>query len=104
MVLSFKSLVRGPTASYDEYLSVVANLKKYRMRWARISRILGQEGAYPYTSGAFYKAKVQATLLFRAENPVVKPKIGITLGSFHQTVVHRMSVMQLRLEMTRRQV
>ena len=48
------------------------------------NRILGREGAYPRTSSTFYKAVVQATLLFGSETWVMNLRIGRTLGGFQK--------------------
>ena len=47
-----------------------------------LSIILGREGAYPRTSGTFYKAEVQVTLLFGSETRVMIPRIARNLGGF----------------------
>ena len=64
MVAPIKYLGMVITASDDNWLEVVANLQESRRRWVRISRILGREGAYPWSSSNFYKSVVQVTLLF----------------------------------------
>ena len=43
---------------------VVEMTQKARKKWARLSRILGQEGMDAKALGIFYKAVVQAVLLF----------------------------------------
>ena len=48
------------------------------------NKILGREGAYPWTSSTFYKAVVQATLLFGSETWVMNLRIGRTLGGFQK--------------------
>ena len=64
METAFKYLGRVLTASADEFLVVVANIWKAQMKWEYLSRILRWEGAEPWNPGTFYKAVVQATLLF----------------------------------------
>ncbi len=44
-----------------------SNLRKARGCWARISCVLRAENASPRTSGMFYKATVQAVLLYGSE-------------------------------------
>ena len=51
---------------YDYWTAVVGNLQKARKSWGRMSRILIREGAYPKVSGKFFKAVIQAVLLFEA--------------------------------------
>ena len=48
-------------------MAVVANLWKAQKKWERISRILVQEEGNSWTSRTFFKAAVQAVLLFLSE-------------------------------------
>ena len=48
--------------------------------------ILSREGAVPQVSGFFFKAVVQAVLLFGAETWVVTPLMGKALGGFETQV------------------
>ena len=45
-------------------------------------RILSREGAAPQVSGLFFKAVVQAVLLFGLEKCVATPRMGKDLGGF----------------------
>ena len=77
----------------DNNLTAVAvNLIKAWRLWECISRILGRGGAYPRTSGTFYKVVVQAILIFGVETWVMTFRIGRTLGSFHHRVACRTAV------------
>ena len=49
VVSKFKYIRRVLTASDDDLPAVVGSLRKARRRWARMSRILGWEGADPWT-------------------------------------------------------
>ena len=60
----FKYLGRVLTAGCDDWLTVVGNLGKARKSWGRLSRILILEEADPKVSRHFYKAVLQAVLLF----------------------------------------
>ena len=102
MLTAFKYLERVLTASYDDWPSVVDNIRKAWSRWAHFSIIFGWEGADPWTSGIFYKAVFQANLLFGSENWVVIPRIGRTLGGFHHRMDHCLSVMQPKKNMAGR--
>ena len=79
---------------------VVANLRKSPKRLARLSRIIGQEGVDPHTSGNFYIAVVQAILIFGAETWVIYPRIGKTLGGLHHRVSRRLAGMHPWWDMT----
>ena len=52
-VEKFKYPGRVLKASDDDWPAVVGNLRKERKRWARMLRILGQEGADPVLLGIF---------------------------------------------------
>ncbi len=49
------------------------NLRKARGCWARISRVLWAENASSRTSGMFYKATIQAVLLYGSETWSLPP-------------------------------
>ena len=78
-----KHLGRVLTAYDNDWPVVVTNMRKARRKWGRFSRILGWEGANAWTPGTFYKAVVQAALLFGSETWVVNLNIGEILGGFH---------------------
>ena len=63
-VTYFKYMGRFLTAVDDDWPAVVGNLTKFWKSWARLSRILGQEGANMKVSRIFFKVVVQAVLLF----------------------------------------
>ena len=83
----FKYLWRVLVELDDECPAVVGNLRNACKRWTRMLRILGGYGADPQTSGNFYMAVVQASLLFGKESCVMYLRIGRTLGSFHHRFV-----------------
>ena len=49
-------------------------------------RILVREGANACVSGLFYKAVVQAVLIYGLETWVLTPPVVRTLGAFHHRV------------------
>ena len=63
-VTSFKYLGWVFTAAYDYWKVVVGNLWEAHKLFSLMSRILRREGARPRFSGMFFKAVVQAVLLF----------------------------------------
>ena len=65
-VLTFKYLGRVITAGDYDWPAVAGNLVKARKSWGWMSRILIREGADKRVSGNFFKAVVQAVLLFGA--------------------------------------
>jgi hypothetical protein len=59
----------GRLLSYDDNdtQAMRANLAKARGCWARVSQVLRAENASPKVCGVFYKATIQAVLLFGSE-------------------------------------
>ena len=51
--------------------------------------ILGREVANPRFPGIFFKALIQAVLIFGAETWVMTPCIGQSLGGFHHRVAQQ---------------
>ena len=66
MVTSFKYLGRMILATDDNWPTVTRNLDQANTVWRRISHILGREGSTPWVYGFFFKAVLQAVLLFGA--------------------------------------
>ena len=88
-VLSFKYLGCPLIATDNDWPEIITNLQKARNIWARLSIILGREGADTRVSVRFYLTIVQADLLFSTETWVVTPHIGWLLGGFHHRVTRR---------------
>ena len=63
----FKYLGRLLSFDDNDIQAVRSNLKKARKVWSRISRVLRAENASPRVCGMFYKATVQAVLLYGSE-------------------------------------
>ena len=60
-----------------------ANIKKARGRWRQVAQILAREGATTGTMAYFYKAIVQAVLLYGSESWVLTQKMWKAVKSFH---------------------
>ncbi len=71
-----------------------ANLKKARKSWAQVSRVLRAENTSPKVCGVFYKAVVQAVLLFGSETWKLSPASLKSLEGFHIWAARRMAGMQ----------
>ena len=99
MVTSFKYLGRLILETEDNWLAVVKNLAWVKTVWSRMSRILSREVAAPRVSSLFFKAVIQAVLIFGSETWVVTPRMGKALGGF-QTQVSRRMMGQLPLRTT----
>ena len=79
-VTNLKYLGRILTASDDDCLEVVGNLRKVRKSLACLLIILGREGDSPRVSGMLFKVVVHAVLLFGAETRLINPEIYGTWG------------------------
>ena len=66
-LMAFKYLIRVLTVGDDDWKAVAGKLQKSRKSWVQMLRIFIQEGADPKLSVHFFKAIVQAVLLFRSE-------------------------------------
>ena len=89
MVISFKYLGGVLTASDEDCQAVVGSLWKAWKSRARMARLLGREGDRPRVLGMFFKAVMQADLLFRSDMWVMTPCMGRDLGSFCYRVDRR---------------
>ena len=79
--MASRYLGRVMMAGDYEYPEVVGNLQKSRKSWRRLSRISIREGLDLKVSGNFFKAVIQAVLLFGAEMRVLTPVMERDLGS-----------------------
>jgi hypothetical protein len=90
-VSSFDYLGRPLSLFGDDWHALNKNLGKARLRWALISRVLAREGASPRISAMFYKAAVQAVLLYACETWSITSNMLSTLESFHHRVARRLT-------------
>ena len=58
-VTEFRYLGRVMTNTDDDWPAVAGNIRKARVTWGRLARILGREGADPKVSRKFYIAVTQ---------------------------------------------
>ena len=82
-------------AGDDDCPALAGNVQKARKSWGRMSRVLIREGAYRKVSGHFFKAVVQAVLLFGAEMWVLTRRMERDLNIFQQkghATAHREAV------------
>ena len=63
-VLEFRYLGRFLTATDNDWPAVAGNIKKARISWGRLYRVLGREGSDPKVSRTFYIAVTQQILFF----------------------------------------
>ena len=79
------------TNTDDDWPAVAGNLRKARVTWGRLARILGREGADPKVSHNFYIAVTQQVLLFGAETWVLTRRMEAALDAFQGRVARRLT-------------
>jgi len=82
-VNAFKYLGRWMTADDTDDRAVSENISKARARWGQLCCLLTRQGASPSVMGYFYKATVQAVLLFGAKTWSLTQPLLRRLCSFH---------------------
>ena len=95
-VLEFRYLGRLLTATDDDWPAVAGNIRKAWVRWGRLTRVMGREGADPKVSRIFYTAVTQQVLLFGAETWVLTRKMESALDAFQGRVARRLTGRQPR--------
>ena len=70
-------------ANDDDLPAIQSNIRKARQRWGQVSRLLARDGASTRIMGYFYKAVVQAVLLYGAKTWVLSERMRQLLASFH---------------------
>ena len=90
-VSEFRYLRRLLTVTDDDWPAVARNIRKARVSWGRLARVLGREGADPKVSRSFYTAVTQQVLLFGAETWVLTKKMESALDAFQGRVERRLT-------------
>jgi hypothetical protein len=96
-VEQFCYLGRPILANDDDIGAIRHNIGKARRKWQMLSQLLIREGARPQIMGVFYKAVVQAVLLYGSETWVITKKKYQLLNAFHVTAARRISRLTFRL-------
>ena len=91
LVSEFRYLGRILTATDDDWPAVADNIRKSRVSWGRLARVLGREGADPKVSRRFYTAVTQQVLLFGAETWVVTRNMESALDAFQGRFSRRLT-------------
>ena len=71
--------------------AVVGNIRKARVSWVRLDRVLVREGADPKVSRSFYTVVTQQVLLFGAETWVLTRKMESALDAFQGRVARKLT-------------
>jgi hypothetical protein len=88
----FKYLGRLLAQDDDDIQAIRAQLRKARATWARVGQVLRAENAPPRVAAKFYKAVVQAVLLYGSETWVLSTTALASLEGFHIRAAYRMAV------------
>ena len=75
----------------DDWPAVAGNLRKARVTWGRLGRIMGREGADPKVSRNVYISVTQQVLLFGAETWVLTKRMEAALDAFQGRVARRLT-------------
>ena len=75
----------------NDCLTIIRNLRKERQTQERRLHILGHEVVDALTSGRFYLAVVQTTIILGSETWVVTPIMSNTLGVSHHWVTRQIT-------------
>jgi hypothetical protein len=82
-VSEFKYLGRVLSNNDSDWTAIRANIQKARKRWGQVAQILSKQGARSCTMAYFYKAVVQAVLLYGSESWVITERMWKVLNGFH---------------------
>ena len=85
-VSQFRYLGRILDENDDDSHALLRQLARARTKWARIAAVLRSQGVKPRAMGYFYKAVVQAILLYGSETWVVTENLLKQLQSFHARI------------------
>jgi hypothetical protein len=88
----FKYLGRLLAQDDDDIQAIHAQLRKARATWARVGQVLRAENVPPWVVAKFYKAVVQAVLLYGNETWVLSTTALASLKGFHIRAAYRMAV------------
>ena len=88
----FKYLGRLLAQDDDDIQAICAQLRKARGTWARVGQVLWAENVPPWVAAKFYKAVVQAVLLYGSEMWVLSTAALASLEGFHIRAAYRMAV------------
>jgi len=81
----------------DDNHAALRQLARASEKWGRIGRVLQSEGVSPRVMGYFYKAIVQAVLLYGSESWTVSETIIKQFRSFHARVARYLCKRHIRL-------
>ena len=87
----FKYLGRNLTALDDDWHAIFSNVQKARPQWSRFSKVLSRVNAKPKISAKFYKAVMQAVLLYASETWTVTEDKLAAVQCLHKRVARKIA-------------
>jgi hypothetical protein len=87
----FKYLGKMMTQDDNGIRAMQYQLRKARGTWARIGQVLRSENATPWVAAKFYKAVVQAVLLYGSETWNLTKAVLAQLEGFHVQAAYRVA-------------
>lgn len=99
-VREFLYLGRWIFDSDDDTETINRQLRKTKIRWMKLSKILKRHDANPRIMGSFYQAIIQAVLLYGSESWVISNNNLKKLRSFHHRCARHMVGYHIRLDPT----
>jgi len=88
----FKYLGRLLAQDDDDIQAIRTQMRKARATWARVGQVLRAENVPPRIAAKFYKAVVQAVLLYGSETWVLSTAALSSLEGFHIRAAYQMAV------------
>ena len=95
-VPQFKYLGRLLDEGDDDTPAAMRQLARARDTWRRFNAVLSRQGASARTRGYFYKAVVQAILLYGSESWTLPESTLRNLRSFHSRVARHLTARHIR--------
>jgi hypothetical protein len=87
----FKYLGRLLAQDDDDAQAIRQQMRKARGVWAQVGQVLRGENVMPWVAATFYKAVVQAILLYGSETWNLTASALARLEGFHIRVAHKMA-------------
>jgi hypothetical protein len=75
----------------SDYPAMHRNLRRAKMKWALLSRVVAREAVPPWAAAIFYKVIVQTVLLYSCECWTITPQLLKILEGFHKRVLRRIT-------------
>jgi hypothetical protein len=97
-VRQFKYLGSIVDDSDKDDSAIDRNIQRARGVWARLGKLLSQEGANPIAMRIFYKVIVQSVLLYGSESWVITKSKMVQLRSFHRRCARYITRTHIRQE------